>query len=60
MEQPTSSGSASPMELEFTCAELKRLFLSPLIASEVTSFVFKVVHHSCLSEGLQQLPLRHK
>lgn len=47
MEQPTSPGFASPMELELTCAEQKRLFLSPHIASEVVSFVFKAVHHSC-------------
>lgn len=35
------------MELELTSAELKRLCLIPHIASEVVSFVFKVVHHSC-------------
>lgn len=40
-------GSASSMEHELICAKLKRLFLSPHIASEVVSFVFKAVHHFC-------------
>lgn len=39
--------SPHALELELTCAELKRLFLSPHMTSEVVSFVFKAVHHSC-------------
>ena len=47
MGQHASLSSASPTELELICAEPERLFRSPCVVFQLTSFAFKVLHPFC-------------
>lgn len=46
-----SPGSASPAELEFSHAELERLFPCPAAAVQLANFAVEVVHHSCCMQS---------